>query len=131
MSGKKYPLTLLAKGKKDSTNKKNYLIPNYDNIIIPSFSGWSTLQVIKEYIIWLIFYRESDEFSLILDQYPTHKTLAEDFKKKYSPILFIFVHANATDILQPLDRKVFGPLKSKGRKKWMKLLFPNRLNFQR
>ena len=118
MSGKKYPFTLLAKGKKDSTNKKNYLIPNYDNIIIPSISGWSTLQALKEYITWLISYRGSDEFALVLDQYPTHKTFAEELKKNNCPIRFIFVPANSTDILQPLDRKVFGALKSKGRKKW-------------
>ena len=122
-SGKKIPLTILAKGKKDSTNFKNYYDPDFNNIIIPSISGWSTINSMREYFTWLVSFQLDEKFVVILDQYPAHLNIVKELQASNTSIEFIFIPPGATDLLQPLDRVVFGVLKSKGKKKWNEMFY--------
>ena len=50
--------------------------------------------------------------ALILDQYPSHMTEAVLSEANKLRIKLIFIPKSATDVYQPLDRRVFGTLKS-------------------
>ena len=73
--------------------------------------------LLREYFTWLYTYKGTEKIAIVLDQYPTHELFVEEMKKINNEAQFIFVPDNSTDVLQHLDRKVFGVLKSKGRKK--------------
>ena len=64
-------------------------------------------------------YNKTDAIDLIWDMYPSHRT---DLIKRLCDSYNIRIHyipAGATDLLQPLDKSVFGPLKMKARKEWI------------
>ena len=79
-------------------------------------SGWMTDEAFQFYLHRLREYFEDDEpIHLIIDLYPAHMT---DQIYKDAQDLNIHLHvipAGMTDLYQPLDRKVFGSLKSKAR----------------
>ena len=118
VSGSKLPLVILVKGKTQRA------IESYGKQIFPvqfiiSQSGWSDFEVMKLYLTWLISVHGSDDFSLIMDQYPSHLKLSSYITESQLRIKVLFVPKGATGVLQPLDRKIFGILKAKGNSKWI------------
>lgn len=121
----KLPLCLIKKGKTDRAARVFDEIRQYFQIEVSS-SGWSTVSCFANYLIWLRYelneryknlpgYTQSQEIDLVLDLYASHrnnkiKELAKklNFKLHYIP-------AGFTDAFQPLDRYVFGALKSMAR----------------
>jgi hypothetical protein len=55
---------------------------------------------------------------LILDEYLTHET--DNFKAKAQSLgaFLLWIPKGGTEIYQPLDHRVYGALKAKGRAKW-------------
>jgi hypothetical protein len=55
---------------------------------------------------------------LLTDQFRGHLTEKVKAKAVSLNIKLWYIPANCTDVLQPLDRKVFGPLKAKAKKEY-------------
>jgi len=115
-SGKKLPLIIIAKGKTENCTKK-FKNDFHEYYITYSETGWMNSSVMISYIKYLIQIHGSDKFVLVLDSYSVHKKVSEKFKENNFKLLFI--PPGATGLLQPLDKKVFGVLKSKGKSKWI------------
>jgi hypothetical protein len=60
---------------------------------------------------------------LILDQYRTGDTAAFQAKAEHLGISLLWIPKETAGIYQPLDRRVFGALKSGGRAKWWSYCF--------
>ena len=115
-SGKKLPLIIIAKGKSSNCTKK-FINDSHEYFITYSENGWMNSDVMISYLNYLMLHHGSDNFVLVLDSYSVHKKAVDCFKEKN--INFLFIPPGSTGELQPLDRKVFGVLKSKGKTKWM------------
>jgi hypothetical protein len=119
-SGRKLPLFAIAKGT-TTRSERNQLGQNSTLVRDHSPSGWSTLETFKHYLDWLAGYfaREDhaalapgDEVDLILDCYSVHRSfLIKEYAREHGIKLW-FIPAGHTDELQPLDRAVFGAIKS-------------------
>ena len=82
----------------------------------PSLSGWVDELMMVQYLNWF-----SENISkhrpcaLLLDQYPSHTTdLVKEIAQNLN-IELIYIPKNATGTYQPLDRRVFGNVKTKMR----------------
>ena len=121
----KLPLCLIKKGKTNRAAKAFDEIKQYFQINI-SESGWSSVSCFAHYLLWLRQeidqrnsttpgYSTSQEIDIILDLYASHRNA--EIKKLAEKLHFKlhFIPAGFTDSLQPLDRYVFGALKSMAR----------------
>ena len=110
------PLYCVAKGK---TNQCESKYENNDKLcrMDHSASGWTTTEVMIDYIDWLYQEMDSEPFALVLDVYASH--ISEDVERHAAQleIELIFVPANGTGTYQPLDRIIFGIVKKKLAKK--------------
>ena len=70
------------------------------------------------YLHWLRSHVQVPVISLVLDQYGAHDTPKVQRTAESLDIELIFVPKGGTGKYQPLDRRVFGALKAKGRAKW-------------
>ena len=61
--------------------------------------------------------------ALVLDRYASHETEAVKQKAKELDIRLVYIPTSATDKFQPLDRRVFGVLKSKASKEFDNFVF--------
>jgi hypothetical protein len=125
-SGNKLPLFAIAKGKTQRA-EQNQLRSNETLVRDHSESGWSTIETFKHYLDWLHDYYSIEQrieisinqpIQLILDCYSVHRS---EQIKQYAADRFIqlwFIPAGHTDALQPLDRAVFGAMKSIFRRKF-------------
>jgi hypothetical protein len=119
-AGNKLPLTVIGKGK---TRRclAGYRWP--DGVFqLTSISGWTTSDVMCSYLHHL---RQIPEYAdgplvVILDTYSAHRTAAVKATAEELGIELEFIPPGCTDLLQPLDRRVFGVLKSYGRQQWTK-----------
>ena len=129
VTGEKLPLILVASGATNVCHKQfnqggrmTGRSPPVQTDILHSKSGWTDEGVMLQYLEWL---RKSTHQSthqpigLILDNFGAHCTDAVLARATELCIELIFLPANGTGEFQPLDRKVFGPLKKKGGKLWL------------
>jgi hypothetical protein len=65
----------------------------------------------------------TDHIVLVLDQFDAHDNVAVYKRADELNIEMIFIPRGGTGQYQPLDRSVFGALKSKGRTKWNQHIF--------
>jgi hypothetical protein len=119
-SGNKLPLFAIAKGKTQRA-EQNQLGCAETIVRDHSESGWSTIETFKHYLDWLHDYYVHDHqieisadqpIQLILDCYSVHRS---EQIKEYAAARCIrlwFIPAGHTDAMQPLDRAVFGAMKS-------------------
>ena len=107
-----FPLFLISKGTTERSQKK-FNIRNGDAVIVSSSSGWTTEEVMFQYLDYLKQITKGDPCALVLDQFKAHTTTKVKERAKQNGIQLIFVPQNATSLFQPLDRKVFGVLKQK------------------
>jgi hypothetical protein len=116
-AGRKLPLTVIGKGK---TRRclAGYKWP--DGVFqLTSISGWTTSDVMCSYLRHL----RQDSYPegplvVILDTDSAHRTELVKATAAGLGIELEFVPPGCTDLLQPLDRRVFGVLKSSGRQQW-------------
>jgi hypothetical protein len=71
-----------------------------------------------DYPEWLREQLPHGPICLILGQYRTHDTEAFQAEAEHLGISLLWIPKGATGIYQPLDRRVFGALKSKSKAKW-------------
>jgi hypothetical protein len=71
-AGEKLPRWILAKGKTSRSETKFGSPP--DVILKHTESGWSTGQMMVEYVTWLSQRCSGDRFVLVLDLYSAHRT---------------------------------------------------------
>ena len=127
----KLPLCIIKKG---STNRALNALSDMKEYfqIEKTANGWTTTECFIQYLNWLRIelnkrfksdpgYTDETKIDIILDLYAAHrgdriKRVAEslNFKLHYIPPSF-------TDIFQPLDRYVFGSLKSMARSRYYKI----------
>lgn len=108
------PLVIVSKGKTDQSKLKCN-VDNKETILLTKNSnGWTNEDVMLQY---LEFFRKNivgkDDCALVLDCLAAHRTPAVLNKAAELRIDLIFVPANGTGYYQPLDRRIFGILKSK------------------
>ena len=112
----KLPMTVVVKGKSvRSCAKLGDLTPHR---ACYSESGWMTSPLFAEYLMWVReFYGDDEKLYIVLDCYSAHKT--DDIRKLAQTLNMelVFVPPGMTDELQPLDRYIFGAMKSIARRK--------------
>jgi hypothetical protein len=125
-SGNKLPLTVIGHGKTDLCLRSYCLPPTVWGLT--SESGWTTSQVMLQWLAKLRqeVFPDDKPVALILDVYAAHrKQEVRNFAADLN-IELVFIPPGCTDLLQPLDRRVFGVLKAKARRHW-RLRYHNRL----
>jgi hypothetical protein len=112
-AGDKLPLWILAKGRTQRCLKK---FGQHENVICrQTVAGWTTEPMMLEYLEWLSAEANGEKICLVLDVYPAHRTPKVKSRAAELGIELLYVPAGATGRLQPLDRRIFGELKSRAR----------------
>mgnify|MGYP001031493245 CR=1 FL=1 len=107
----KFPLIILGKGKTQACLTKFRAADKAE--LWPSKNGWVDEEVMLKYLEWLSEnVAEGKPCALVLDCYRAHRTDNVKEKAKDLNIELIFVPASGTSLFQPLDRRIFGILKS-------------------
>jgi hypothetical protein len=89
-----------------------------------STSGWMMEEVFEQYLGLLRhYYLDGSELYLMLDSNSAHRTEGVEKRSRALKVRLFFIASVMTDILQPLDRKVFRVLKASA-----KQLFLHRVN---
>jgi hypothetical protein len=122
--GQKLPLWIIAKGKTDRSHLK---FGEHAQVrIAHSINGWSTEELMLSYLLWIHEnVAQRRPCVLVLDVYPSHRTDNVKECARQSGIELLFVPAGATGRLQPLDRRIFGELKSRARAEFNRLFAMN------
>lgn len=106
------PFAIVAKGKTKVTERKYITAEPNSDILLHSKSGWTTGEVMIKYLNWLSKeVMKNEEFALVLDVYSSHREESVKLEAARLKIKLIYVPACGTGTFQPLDRKIFGPLK--------------------
>lgn len=112
-SGKKLPIWFLAKGTDPScVNVFGEDVTKGDHQTSFSPSGWMNKEIMKEYIGWLSDEYNGDPLCLVLDRYGAHYEAEVTKFAKDNNIEIILVPSGLTSAFQPLDRSVYGVVKS-------------------
>lgn len=124
-TGQKLPLFAIAKGKTKRV-EQSQLGSAATLIRDHSASGWTTKQTFEHYLEWLATQYSGQigpdrPLDLILDCFSVHRALATRQIAANLNIKLWFIPAGHTDELQPLDRAVFGAIKSVFRRKFESL----------
>jgi hypothetical protein len=115
-SHRKWPLFFLAKGKTDRV-EASQIGDVGDHWRSHSESGWMKEHVFTQYLHHLRTQVPSgDRIFLICDLHASHRTGTVKQVATQLNIELIYIPPGATDRLQPLDRMVFGALKSQSRR---------------
>jgi hypothetical protein len=122
-AGTKLPLFLVAKGCTCRCHNQlgSELTRRWPVHIAHSPSGWVTQPVFVEYLSFLRRMIPDGPLCLVLDQYPTHVTPVSEAHAAGLGIRLIKVPKGGTGIWQPLDRRIYGAMKSKARARWARL----------
>jgi hypothetical protein len=117
--GGKLPLTVIGKGKTERCLNGYQLPPEVRTCV--SESGWTRKDVMCRYFAMLRqeLYR-AGPLIVILDAYAAHRSREVQEIARVWEIQLVFIPPGRTDKLQPLDRRVFGVLKSHARQLWRK-----------
>ena len=108
------PLIIVSKGKTNKSKLKFKVGKNTKIILSQNQNGWTNEAVMLEYLEYFHnHFQGNGDCALILDCLAAHRTPAVLEKANSLKIELIFVPANGTAIYQPLDRRLFGILKSK------------------
>jgi hypothetical protein len=112
-------LTVIGKGKTQRC-LNGYQLPAEVRTCV-SESGWTTKDVMRRYfaILRQELYR-AGPLIVVLDAYPAHRSREVREITRLWEIQLVFIPPDCTDKLQPLDRRVFGILKSPARQLWRK-----------
>lgn len=116
--GNVLPSCFIAKGTSDLCHQQfgdEYTYENNDKIF-HSHNGWTTKQVMDSYLEWLRSLYGDEPLVLVLDVFSAHRHIDVKNKAQELNIELIYVPANGTSTYQPLDRKIYGPLKQRIKK---------------
>ena len=120
-AGNTLPCWVLAKGKTRRCEAKfrdnpqiRRLIEDGKLVLNHTTSGWTTREVAKQYVQWLAD-RFDEPVVLVWDVFAAHRHADVKAAADESNVQLRFIPAGMTDRLQPLDRWIFGALKSRAR----------------
>jgi hypothetical protein len=118
-NGTKLPLLFIAEGKTHVV-EETQIGDIGEHWKAHTKTGWQTQESFLIYLELLRGYIRDgasgeDRIYLIIDLYKAHMTEAVRQRAHELNIELIFIPPGCTDELQPLDRKVFGPLKAKAK----------------
>jgi hypothetical protein len=125
-SGEKLPIFAIARGKTALCHKQFGEKLRQNCEIDHSPSGWMSRDVFTRYLAWLrkrLPKRKHGMIYLVIDQYPCHVYDGVDAIASKQNICLIPVPKGGTPLYQPLDRLVYGELKSLGRVEWEEKFF--------
>jgi hypothetical protein len=119
-AGTKLPLLLVAKGLTSRCHKQLGigLSRRWPVCIAHSPSGWVTQAVFNIYLEFLRQQIPDGPLCLVLDQYPTHVSVPSTALAARLGIQVITVPKGATGTWQPLDRRIYGIMKSSAHARW-------------
>lgn len=115
-SGDVFPPLFLAQG---STNSCHHQFDGMESDpakyeLFHSPGGNTNEEVMLYYLELVHKWMNEERCALIIDRYSAHRTDKVFEKARSLGIRLVFIPTSATDIYQPLDRRVFGTLKSMG-----------------
>ena len=120
-AGKTLPIWVLAKGttsRCEQTLRENEDVQRYLRsgrlIIDHSESGWTNSDVAIRYLQWLAG-RYDQPVTLVWDLYAAHRNPRVKTAAQEAKVNLEFIPAGRTDQIQPLDYRIFGPLKQSAR----------------
>jgi hypothetical protein len=120
----KLPLILVSKGRTNVCHRQ-FGHPHFPYSVSHTPTGWCNQDIAVQYLKWLKERMPEGPICLIWDQFSAHKTpLVLDQAREYG-IHLISIPKGATGRYQPLDRAVFGALKSKGSSKYNEMFAEN------
>ena len=99
--------------------------PNFSNKVIHTESGWMSSGGFLEYLQWIREVVQNEKIYLLVDQYPTHFTEDAKVAAQKMNIILIPIPKGGTDRYQPLDRRIFGIMKSMGAAMWSEIYDQN------
>lgn len=108
----RFPLYIIAKGRSTVCEQK-YKLEDGDDKVNHSLNGWSTADVIIDYLKWISELLNGEPFALLIDTYRAHMQKKVLAAAKKLGIELIFIPPCGTGQFQPLDRYVFGFVKKK------------------
>lgn len=109
--GTKCPLFVIAKGKTKQCEESQLGDTAY-HYKTHSENGWSTNETFQEYLHFISNYFNHEPLHLLLDLHTSHRGPSIYKLAAELNITLHYIPAGQTDRYQPLDRKIFGPLKS-------------------
>ena len=120
-AGKTLPIWVLAKGttsRCEQTLRENEDVQRHLRsgrlIIDHSESGWTNSDVAIRYLQWLAG-RYDQPVTLVWDLYAAHRNPRVKTAAQEAKVNLEFIPAGRTDQIQPLDYRIFGPLKQSAR----------------
>jgi hypothetical protein len=121
-AGEKLPLWIVAKGKTgrcENRYRKTCARAMEEGKLLMThqLSGWTNSEVAKKFLIWLSE-THSTPLVLLWDLFSAHRDPSVQETAHHLGIRLEFVPAGATGELQPLDRRVFGSLKQRARRRF-------------
>lgn len=113
-AGTKLPMMIIAAGKTARVEESQLgdIFPHWPT---HSESGWTTEDVFIQYLQNISNHFNGEEVHLLLDVYKAHRTDNVKAIAKALNIHLYYIPPGCTDLVQPLDVKVFGALKAKAR----------------
>ncbi len=124
----KIPLFFIARGKTERS-ERNQIGDVGENEKTHSPKSFMTTNCFIKYLQFLRSrYPINKTIHLILDSYSSHKSVTSIQKAQDLNIILYFIPSGYTDLLQPLDISVFGPLKAMADAALKKYLFENLSN---
>jgi hypothetical protein len=118
-AGDKLPFWVLTKGKTNRSHEKFGTAP--DVIVQHTPNGWTNDDMMAQYIEWLSGLCHGEPLMLVLDVYKAHRTSKLKQRAQELNLELLFVPAGGTSLCQPLDRRIFGELKSRARHAFFQL----------
>lgn len=113
--GSKLPLFFIASGKTERV-ETTQIRPEMGDWVTHTPSGWQTSDSFQLYLLHLRELFCDEPLDLILDVHSSHRTEEVKTLARNLDISLHYIPAGATDAFQPLDRRVFGALKSSARR---------------
>ena len=123
--GEKFPLFMIAEGATERCRKQLGNHPNFSYKVIHTESGWMSSGGFLEYLGWIREVVQNEKIYLLVDQYPTHFTEDAKVAAQKMNIILIPIPKGGTDRYQPLDRRIFGIMKSMGAARWSEIYYQN------
>ena len=127
----KFPPLFLAHGKTARCHQQfdGMKSDSADYEIFHSSGGFSDEASMIYYLGLVHKWMNRENCALILDRYSAHEAEAVRQRAAELGIRLVYIPTSATEIYQPLDRRIFGAMKSSGSRKFDEFVFANRRGY--